>query len=84
MHCLTLIILIQTKICSPTELDCVKSLKVKVSKDECYEHCEGSILNVEKLSGVKNLGDLALLIYRYENYKNPESSNITFPYGMKG
>ena len=41
---LHLIVIPQTKLCSPIDLDCVE--KVRVDKDEFLDYCEGMFLNV--------------------------------------
>ena len=73
---------LQSKICSSTELDCINN--VVVPEGECLEQCDGSIVEVQRLSTVKNEDGLATFLSHYEKYKNPEKTNLTFPNRMKG
>ena len=58
--------------------------KVQDWQADCVERCEGSIMDVERLSdSVKNEAGLGPLIAAYESYKYPESSNLTYPDAMK-
>ena len=76
------IIIHQTELCSPSELDCVDG--IEDSQAGCVERCEGTIMDLEKLSdSVKNEAGLAPLIAAYESYKYLESSNLTYPDAMK-
>ena len=68
--------------CSPSSLDCVG--RVTVPDGECLEHCQGSIMGVERLDSVSNEEGLARYISDYEKYKGKQLSNLTFPVGMKG
>ena len=52
--------------------------------DSCLEHCQGSIMSAQKLATLRNDQDLAIFLSDYENYKNPDSANITYPIGMRG
>ena len=69
-------------VCSPSALDCVAG--VTVPDGDCLEHCQGSIMGVERLGGVRNEEGLAGYISDYERFKDQQSANITFPIGMKG
>ena len=69
-------------VCSPSALDCVAG--VRVPDGDCLEHCQGSIMGVERLDSVSNEEGLARIISDYEKYKDPQSANLTFPVGMKG
>ena len=76
------IFIYQTELCSPSELDCVDG--IEDSQAGCVERCEGTIMDLEKLSdSVKNEAGLEPLIAAYESYKYPESSNLTYPDTMK-
>ena len=55
-----------------------------MSDGECLENCQGSIMGVETLAGIRNEKGLERYISDYEKYKDPQSENITFPIGMKG
>ena len=68
--------------CSPSSLDCVG--RVTVPDGECLENCQGSIMGVERLDSVNNEEGLARIISDYEKYKDPQSVNFSFPFGMKG
>ena len=77
-----LIIILQTELCSPSELDCLDG--IEDSQADCVERCEGTIMDLEKHSySVKNEAGLEPLIAAYESYKYPESSNLTYPDTMK-
>ena len=73
---------IQTRVCSPTELDCVDGLELDTS--DCLEKCEGNILDVVKLSTVKSQAELEQFLSQYENFKNPDSGQLEYPNVMKG
>ena len=73
---------LQLPLCSPSELDCVEG---EDGGEECLQLCEGTIVDVERItSSVKNEKSIARLIEDYENYKDPDSSNISYPDAMKG
>jgi len=71
----------QTRVCSPTELDCVDGLELDTS--DCLEKCEGNILDVVKLSTVKSQAELEQFLSQYENFKNPDSDQLEYPNVMK-
>ena len=75
-------VIIQTKICSPTELDCVA--QIEVAAEDCLEHCEGLVVDVGKLHSGLNQEELAEIISDYEKFKYPFFSNLTYPITMKG
>ena len=53
----------QTRICSPAELDCVR--EIKVGSDECLELCQGTVLDVGRISSALNKEALAEMIAQY-------------------
>ena len=73
---------IQTRTCSSIELDCVA--KQDIDGDDCLEHCEGTIVDVVKLSSSLNELELAGIISDYEKFKYPYSGNLTYPVKMNG
>ena len=74
--------IIQTRTCSSIELDCVN--EQNIDGDDCLEHCEGTIVDVVKLSSSLNKEALAEIISDYERFKYPYSANLTYPEEMKG
>ena len=72
--------IIKTKTCSTTEMDCVAGLEV--ATDDCLENCEGIIVDVGRLQSEKE--GLAEMISDYEKFKYPHSANLTYPNSMKG
>ena len=72
----------QTRICSPAELDCVR--EIKVGGDECLELCQGTVLDVDRISSTLNKEALAEMIAQYERFKYPQYDNIMFPPAMTG
>ena len=70
------------RLCSPPELDGVGG--VTVGGEECLERCQGPIIDVERLTSLKNEEALAGLVAQYENIKYPHHSNISYPFAMKG
>ena len=75
-------VIIQTKICSPAELDCVA--QIDVAAEDCLEHCAGLVVDVGKLPSGLNQEALAKIISDYEKFKYPFYSNLTYPVAMKG
>ena len=71
----------ETGVCSPSALDCVARLTLP--HGECLEHCQGSIMGVERLDTVRDQEGLERYIAEYEKFKNKQE-NLTFPIGMKG
>ena len=69
-------------VCSPSALDCVAG--VTGPDGACLEHCQGSIMGVDRLGSVRNEEGLARYISQYEKFKNQQSANLTFPIAMKG
>ena len=72
--------IIQTKTCSTTELDCIADLGI--AADDCLENCEGIIVDVSRLHSEKE--ELDEIISDYEEFKYPHSANLTYPKRMKG
>ena len=72
--------IVKTKTCSSTELDCIADLEI--ATDDCLENCEGIIVDVGRLQSEKE--DLAEMISDYEKFKYPHSANLTYPSTMKG
>ena len=72
----------EASVCSPSALDCVAG--VTVPDGACLEHCQGSIMGVDRLGSVRNEEGLARYISQYEKFKNHHSTNLTFPIAMKG
>ena len=70
-----------TGVCSPSSLDCVARLTLP--DGECLEHCQGSIMGVERLDTVRDQEGLEKYISDYEKFKN-QQGNLTLPIGMKG
>ena len=70
-----------TGVCSPSALDCVARLTLP--DGECLEHCQGSIMGVERLDTVRDQEGLQRYIADYEKFKN-QQGNLTLPIGMKG
>ena len=67
-------IIVQSSVCSPSQLDCVES--VQEVEGECPERCEGNILNVERLSTSRRDEEgLTQFKADYETYKDPYSLN---------
>ena len=64
-------------ICSSKQLDCVNSLVVDTQ--DCLEHCEGTIADVNKLNNVKNEDGLKKMIEDYEIFKFSDSANLSYP-----
>ena len=75
-------LIIQTKICSSAELDCVA--QIDVAAEDCLEHCEGLVVDVGKLPSGLNQEALAEIISDYEKFKYPFFSDLTYPVSMKG
>ena len=70
--------------CSPTGLDCVE--RITVGKDECLEHCEGTILDVAMEGLTKDGLDEEThkqIVAEYENYKYPNSSYLPYPEALR-
>ena len=63
-------------------MDCVA--EQNIDADNCLEHCEGTIVDVVKLSSSLNKEALAEIISDYERFKYPYSANLTYPEEMKG
>ena len=72
--------IIKTKTCSSTELDCIADLEI--AADDCLENCEGLIVDVGRLYSEKE--GLDEMISDYEKFKYPHSDNLTYPNSMKG
>ena len=58
--------------------------ELKVDAKNCLEHCEGSIVDVNKLSHSINFEAIQTIVQEYENYKRSDSLNLTFPSSMEG
>ena len=63
-------------------MDCVVDQYIEA--DNCLEHCEGTIVDVVKLSSSLNELELAGIISDYEKFKYPYSGNLTYPVKMNG
>ena len=54
-----------------------------VGETDCLEQCEGTVMDVLKVNGERDLEGMAKFIEDYERYKYPDWDNITYPEGMK-
>ena len=54
-----------------------------VGEADCLEQCEGTVMDVLKVNGERDLEGMAKFIEDYERYKYPDWDNITYPEGMK-
>ena len=54
-----------------------------VGEADCLEQCEGTVMDVLKVDGERDLEGMAKFIEDYERYKYPDWDNITYPEGMK-
>ena len=85
--------IVQTSVCSPSlppsippspsQLDCVE--KVQEVEGECPKRCEGTILNVERLSSSKrNEEGAAQFMADYETYKDHYGLNNYYVDSLTG
>ena len=59
--------------CSPSQLDCVEG--VRLGRDECLENCQGTLVNVERLSSsVRDDEGYNQFRADYEQYQDPISA----------
>ena len=54
-----------------------------VGEADCLEQCEGTVVDVQRLDGVRDEEGMAKFIRDYERYKYPDWDNLTYPEGMK-
>ena len=54
-----------------------------VVEADCLEQCEGTVVDVQRLDGVRDEEGMAKFIRDYERYKYPDWDNLTYPEGMK-
>ena len=65
----------QIRTCSPEDLDCVESLSA-VDTEDCLERCEGTIMDVTRLSSVREETVMDSFIREYELYKHQQYNNL--------
>ena len=61
--------------CSSEDLDCVETLPA-VDTEDCLERCEGTIMDVTRLSSVREETVMDSFTREYQLYKHQQSDNL--------
>ena len=61
-------------ICSAQELDCVS--QIVVDTEDCLEHCEGTIVDYNKISSSPNEEGWTTVLQQYETHKHYEDIKL--------